>query len=114
MGEQNEYGKKLSDLNIPPDPNRKFFNCRKTNQNALLGDSFWIIDFHPKMVEMDGRVSEKYVLLCKKKLEDTDDMAFKFFTGSPDIKYKIEIAKQMNAMPLFVTLKGDGKNFDIV
>lgn len=108
-------GMKLSDLNIPPDPNRKFFNCRRTNQNALIGESFWIVDFHEKTVETEeGKTAEKYVLKCKRDLNEPDEKAFKFFTGSIDIKYKLDYAREANALPIQVTLNGDGRNFDIV
>jgi hypothetical protein len=104
----------LVNMVIPPNPNEKFFNCRKTNQNALIGDRFWIIDFHDKTVERDEKSSLKYVLLCKRSLDESDEKEFKFFTGSPQIKYKLDYLRAGNNLPASVKLVGDGRNFDIV
>ena len=108
-------GKSISELNIPPNPNSNFYNCRQINQNAMRGEHFWILDFQKKNVESnDGKVTEKYVLKCKRNLEDSDDFAFKIFTGSVDIKYKMDVTRERDEFPVHGTLVGDGRNFDFV
>lgn len=106
--------KKLSDLNIPPNPNRKFFNCRRTNQNALMDSCFWVLDFHEQKVEKDNKIVSKYVVLCKRDLNDENEKPFKFFTGSSDVKYKLDVAREMGEIPTYVRLVGDGQNFDMI
>ena len=87
----------LKAIVIPPNPDHEYFNCRKTNQNALRGETFWVLDYHRKIVRYDdGREAEKYILLCRRHLDDSSENNFKFFTGSIDIKHKLtfEEAKQ--------------------
>ena len=99
---------------IPPNPEEVFYTCRKTNQNALLGQTFWIFGYQKKDVVKDGKVSEKYVLRCRRELEDSEESDFKFFTGSPQIKYKLDYIKDNKHFPARCKLVGDGQNFDIV
>lgn len=51
----------LKAIVIPPNPDHEYFNCRKTNQNALRGETFWVLDYHRKIVRYDdGREVKKY------------------------------------------------------
>jgi len=113
MSNENGHGA-FEPLVIPPNPEESFYTCRKTNQNALIGQTFWIFGFQSKQVEKDGRVSDKYVLKCRREINDSEENDFKFFTGSPQIKYKLEYVKEHEHFPIRCKLVGDGKNFDIV
>lgn len=105
----------LKAIAIPPNPDHEYFNCRKTNQNALRGETFWVLDYHRKIVRYDdGREAEKYILLCRRHLDGSSENNFKFFTGSIDIKYKLDICREQNKFPIRCKLVGDNKDFDIV
>ena len=97
----------LSCLKIPPNPNREFFNCPETNQTMLKGMEFFVIDFHMKTTGNGN----KYIVKIKFNLEDQEEDAKKFFTGSPEIKYMLDFLKKYGLLPRKVKMKGEGKNF---
>jgi hypothetical protein len=100
---------------IPLDPEDDFFNCKMTNQNALRGETFWVIKHCRKKMEHDGRESEKYIVMGKRNLTDPNELAFKFFTGSKKIKFKLDFITSSDEydFPAHVKLVGEANNFDI-
>ena len=101
----------LAFLNIPRDENNRSFNCDETSQSKLVNTEFWIIDF---IEEVPTRFSKskgtkgQTLVKIKKRLEDPESDAKKFFTGSADILYVLKKIKEMGKFPRRVTLRSNG------
>ena len=100
----------LQCLNIPPNPNRNYFNCRETTQGRLQNSTFYVIDFQEVKKTKFG-VNQKYVVKIKDRLNDPESAAQKFFTGSKDIIYILDKLREMDKLPRRVTLRGSGMNY---
>ena len=113
MEQQTDDGS-LAFLNIPRDENNRSFNCDETSQSKLVNTEFWIIDF---IEEVPTRFSKskgtkgQTLVKIKKRLEDPESDAKKFFTGSQDILYILKKVKELNKFPRKVTLGGSGNRF---
>ncbi len=98
----------LDFLQIPRDKNSRYFNCKETNQSALVNMTFWVIDFiedvetsWSKSKGLPGRTLVK----IKMNQDDPESEAKKFFTGSQDILYILREIEKRDAFPRRVTLK---------
>ena len=100
----------LEFLNLPtPEGQKKSFHCDKTTQQKLANRTFWILDYDHDVKTKFG--DDKYVVFIKFDLSDPDDRALKFFTGSADIKAKLDMIRERNAFPRRVTLCMEGNNY---
>lgn len=58
----------LQCLNIPPNPENRYFNCRETNQGRLQNSTFYVIDFQEVAKTKFGE-KKKYVVKIKDRLK---------------------------------------------
>ena len=108
----NEDDGSLACLNLPQDPDNKFFNCRETNQSRLQNTTFYVIDFHQaKTKYSEDTKKPKYVVKIKEQLEMPESQAQKFFTGSKEIIYVLDKLRELNKLPRRVTLRGNGLKY---
>lgn len=100
----------LAFLNLPaPQGLKKSFHCDKTTQQKLANRTFWILDYDKVPKTKFGE--NKYIVFIKFDLNDSDDRAMKFFTGSGEIKLKLDQIQERKAFPRRVTLRMEGNNY---
>ena len=104
----------LAFLNIPRDENNRHFNCDQIQQSRLANMTFWVLDFiedvETRYSKAKGKTGQTLVKI-KFRMEDGEDLARKFFTGSPDIQYVLKKIKEKNAFPRRVTMRGSGNRY---
>ena len=93
----------LSFLNLPKREDNKQFHCDTINQSELINQKFWILDYQPDVKTKFGE--GKYIVYIKFDLNDSDDRAKKFFTGSVEIKDVLDKIRERDAFPRKMTLK---------
>ena len=108
-GKEEQDDGSLAFLRLPAQEGRKSFHCERITQQQLANRVFWILDFANDVTTKYG--TDKYVVFIKFDLDDGDDKARKFFTGSSDIKYKLEMIRERNKFPRRVTLRMSGNNY---
>lgn len=100
----------LAFLNLPtPEGQKKNFHCDKTTQQKLANKTFWILDYDKDVKTRYG--NDKYLVYIKYNLNDSDEEARKFFTGSSEIKAKLDMIRELNKFPRRVTLRMEGNNY---
>lgn len=99
----------LSFLNLPPDEGTKRFSCQEITQQRLSNTSFWVIDYFENIKTKFGE--GRFLIKIKYNLEDSDEMARKFFTNSQEIKYILQKVKEMDKLPRRVTMRASGNRY---
>ena len=89
--------KRLSDLNIKIDDDRKIFECPLVSITEVINCEIEVIEFisEVKTKHGDGR----YIVMCKTQGRDV-----KFFTNSSNVK-KVLDAVDKNDFPFLATIK---------
>ena len=104
----------LAFLNLPRDPNSRSFNCDTVSQQKLVNTEFYVCDYleeiQTKFSKQKGTSGQTLVLI-KKRQEDPDSEALKFFTGSKEILYVLGKLRELDAFPRKVTMRCNNNRY---
>lgn len=99
----------LSCLNIEVTEANKQFQCKETTQQELTNMTFWVIDYLQNVKTRFGE--DKYLVYIKFNLDDPDNEARKFFTGSSITKQKLDFVRSLNKFPRRCTMRRNKNMF---
>ena len=106
--ENNDDGS-LACLGIDVTAETRFFNCATITQQKLTNTEFYVMDIIDNVSTKHG--SDRMLVKIKRKLEDSEVDAMKFFTNSQEIKLVLQKVKDMNKLPRKVTMRAMGNKY---
>lgn len=99
----------LACLGIDITAETRFFNCGTITQQKLTNTDFYVIDIVDSVKTKHG--DDRMLVKIKRKLEDAECDALKFFTNSQDIKLILTKVKEMGKLPRRVTMRAMGNKY---
>lgn len=104
----------LAFLDIQPDPQDVFFNCKAVSQQQLVNRRIQLLDFTKVETKFSKSGDDvRYLVHIKTDAADDDyhGEELKFFTNSREIKHTLDEVKRRNAFPRWCRLKVYGTRY---